>query len=148
MRRRLMNNNWPVAPETRDPLAPFWRTVVSFESGISEHEIAALVERFYTKVRVDPEIGSVFNNKVQNWDAHLALLKDFWSTVLLSNGRYRGNPLLAHIPLQIEESQFTRWLQLFSETAYEVMSHAQAAIVTQKANLIAMNLKRVLASSR
>jgi hemoglobin len=143
-----MNNNWPAAPETRDPLAPFWRTVVSFESGISEHEIAALVERFYAKVRVDPEIGSVFNNKVQNWDAHLALLKDFWSTVLLSNGRYRGNPLLAHIPLQIEESQFTRWLQLFSETAYEVMSHAQAAIVTQKANLIAMNLKRVLASSR
>jgi hemoglobin len=121
---------------------------MSFESGISEREIDALVERFYAKVRVDNEIGSVFNDNVQNWDAHLALLKDFWSTVLLSNGRYRGNPLLAHIPLDIEESQFTRWLQLFSETAYEVMSHPHAGIVTQKANLIAINLKRVLASSR
>ena len=59
-----------------------------------------------------------------------------------------GTRSLHNIPLQIDESQFTRWLQLFSETAYEVMSHAQAAIVTQKANLIAMNLKRVLASGR
>ena len=75
-------------PTTRQRLDTFF-------DRLSEREIAALVERFYAKVRVDPQIGSVFNNKVQNWDAHLALLKDFWSTVLLSNGRYRGNPLLA-----------------------------------------------------
>lgn len=43
---------------------------------------------FYAKVRVDPEIGPVFNDAVQNWDAHLALLKDFWSTVMLTTGRF------------------------------------------------------------
>ena len=53
---------------------------------ITETEIASIVERFYAKVRVDPEIGPVFNDAVQNWDAHLALLKDFWSTVLLTTG--------------------------------------------------------------
>jgi hemoglobin len=119
---------------------------VSSELVITEQEIAMLVDRFYAKVRLDPEIGPVFLNKVQNWDAHLALLKEFWSTVLLSNGLYRGNPLLAHLPLKIEEPHFTRWLQLFSETAYEVLPPAYAARVTQKANLIAMNLKRFLAS--
>jgi truncated hemoglobin YjbI len=48
--------------------------------------------------------------------------------------------------LPIEERYFARWLKLFSETAGEVMSASQAAIVTRKADLIAMNMKRVLAS--
>ena len=90
---------------------------MSAETLITEMEIASLVERFYAKVRADPEIGPVFNDAVQNWDAHLALLKDFWSTVLLTTGRYKGNPLLAHFPLPIEEKYFARWLTLFSETA-------------------------------
>ncbi len=118
------------------------------EPPITETQIASLVERFYARVRVDPEIGPVFNHAVGNWDAHLDLLKDFWSTVLLTTGRYKGNPLLAHFPLPIEERDFARWLKLFSETANEVMSAAQAAIVTRKADLIAMNMKRVLASRR
>jgi hemoglobin len=115
---------------------------------ITEREIASLVERFYAKVRVDSEIGAVFNDAVQNWDAHLALLKDFWSTVLLTTGRYKGNPLLAHFPLPIEERYFARWLTLFSETANEVMPASQAALIVRKADLIAMNMKRVLASRR
>ena len=113
---------------------------------ITEAEIASLVERFYAKVRVDPEIGPIFNDAVQYWDAHLVLLKDFWSTVLLTTGRYKGNPLLAHFRLPIEESYFARWLSLFSETANEVMTASQARIIMQKADLIAMNMKRVLAS--
>jgi hemoglobin len=94
---------------------------------------------------VDPEIGHIFNDAVQNWDAHLALLKDFWSTVLLTTGRYKGNPLLAHFRLPIEERYFAHWLSLFSETANEVMTASQARIIMQK-DLIAMNMKRVLAS--
>ncbi len=113
---------------------------------ITEQEIALLVDRFYAKVRADPEIGSVFNDAVQNWDAHLALLKDFWSSVLLTTGRYKGNPLLAHFQLPIEERYFARWLTLFSKTANEVMTAPHAEVVAQKANLIAMNMKRVLAS--
>jgi hemoglobin len=113
---------------------------------ITEQEIALLVDRFYAKVRVDPEIGPVFNDAVQNWDAHLALLKDFWSTVLLTTGRYKGNPLLAHFRLPIEERYFARWLTLFRETANEVMTAPHAEVVIQKANFIALNLKRVLAS--
>ena len=116
------------------------------ENRITEAEIASLVDRFYAKVREDDEIGPLFNQEVQNWDAHLALLKDFWSTVLLATGKYKGNPLLAHFPLPIEERYFARWLALFSETANEVMPAAEAAIVLQKAELIARNMKRVLAS--
>lgn len=99
---------------------------------ITETEIATLVDRFYEKVRVDAEIGPVFNDAVQNWDAHLALLKDFWSTVLLTTCRYKGNPLLAHFRLPIEERHFARWLMLFTETANEVMSASHADLAVRK----------------
>ena len=116
------------------------------EARLTEAEIANLVDRFYAKVRMDPTIGPIFNEAVQNWDAHLALLKDFWSTVLLATGRYKGNPLLAHFSLPIEEKSIARWLTLFSETATEVMPASQARVVMGKAELIGMNIKRVLAS--
>jgi hemoglobin len=122
------------------------RSPMQKENGITEAEIASLVDRFYEKVREDDEIGPLFNEEVQNWEAHLALLKDFWSTVLLATGRYKGNPLVAHFRLPIKEEYFGRWLALFTETAGEVMSPLHAAIVSEKAHLIAINIKRVLAS--
>ena len=120
---------------------------MSLEIRITESEISELVDRFYAKVRIDPEIGPVFNDAVENWDAHLALLKDFWSTVLLTTGRYKGNPLLAHFRLPIEERHFVRWLALFTETAVEVLSETHAALIAQKAQNIAANMKRVLATA-
>lgn len=114
----------------------------------TETEVAELVDRFYAKVRLDSEIGPVFNDAVQSWDAHLSLLKDFWSTVLLRTSRYKGNPLLTHFNLELESHHFSRWLALFSETAMEVMPEAKARIVTRKAELIAENLKRVRDGNR
>lgn len=117
-------------------------------ASITEAEISNLVDRFYTKVRMDPEIGPVFNEAIENWDAHLELLKDFWSSVLLTSGRYKGNPLLAHFRLPIEEHYFTRWLALFTETAHEVLSPGHAEIVAGRAHMIAANMKRVLAYAK
>jgi hemoglobin len=115
------------------------------ESRFTEDEISRLVDHFYAKVREDASLGPVFNEAVKNWDAHLALLKDFWTTVLMTSGRYKGNPMLAHFRLPIEERHFGRWLQLFSETACEEMSAGHAEVVMRKAELIAMNMRRVLA---
>ena len=111
---------------------------------ISQAEIDSLVEHFYRKVREDSELGPVFNNAVEDWGALLALLKDFWSTVLLGTGRYRGNPLQAHLPLPIEERYFGHWLKLFAETAHEVMPEERAKVVVARAEQIAGNLKRML----
>jgi hemoglobin len=111
------------------------------ERDITEEEIALLVERFYAKVRKDPEIGPVFNDAVQDWDEHIALLKNFWSSVLLASGRYKGSPMMAHLPLPIERQFFDRWLQLFAETAHEVMPASLAFMVIGKAERIADTLK-------
>lgn len=67
-------------------------------TGITEEMIGELVTRFYGRVREDALLGPVFAI-VQNWDEHLAKLKDFWSSVVLMSGRYHGSPMRAHVPL-------------------------------------------------
>ena len=117
-------------------------------SKITESEISTLVDTFYTKVRQDPEIGPLFNEKIEDWPAHLALLKNFWSTVLLTTGRYKGQPLMTHLEHPLEPSHFYRWLGLFAETANEVLPPAHAATVIEKSHRIAQNFKQGIAFHR
>lgn len=111
---------------------------------IDEQSVSELVDRFYARVRQDDVIGPIFNESVENWDAHLALLKDFWGTVLLAQGRYKGNPMLAHFNLPIREHFFDRWLGLFNETARDIFVPEAADKVVGRATQIAANMRRVL----
>lgn len=112
---------------------------------VTEEEISILVDRFYAKVQEDPEIGPIFNEKIQDWPAHLALLKNFWSTVMLTTGRYKGDPMMTHLQLPLEPNHFQRWLSLFAETAQEVMSPAHADAIIAKSERIAGNFQAGLA---
>jgi len=115
---------------------------------ISPKEINTLVDRFYEKVRLDPEIGPIFNAAVDDWPTHLAVLKNFWSTVLLGAGLYRGNPLATHLNLPLEPQHFRRWLALFAETANDVMPPDDARIIIAKSQQIARNFQAVIAYQR
>ena len=106
---------------------------------ISEQEISELVDRFYAKVRQDEEIGPIFNAVVDDWPYHLALLKNFWSTVLNTTGRYKGDPMMKHLQLSLDPPHFRRWLELFEETARETMQPDHAELVVAKAERIAQN---------
>jgi hemoglobin len=117
-------------------------------SEISEAQISALVDAFYTKVRQDPEIGPIFNAVVDDWPHHLALLKDFWSTVLLATGRYKGNPMMRHFQLGLDPQHFDRWLALFAETAREVFPPDSAAFVIEKSHRIAQGLQQITAGNQ
>ena len=111
---------------------------------ITEPAIAALVDRFYGKARQDPLIGPVFNNAVHDWDEHLHKLRDFWSSVMLTTGRYKGNPMAAHMKHPIEPGFFERWLALWRDTAGELFKPAPAAEFRAKAERIAESLKLAL----
>jgi hemoglobin len=112
--------------------------------------IKRLVDAFYAKVRADPEIGPIFNRVIgEHWDAHLAKLCDFWSSVLLMTGRFKGAPMIVHTRLpDIEPAHFDRWLGLFRETAAEVWPPAAAALVVEKAEIIGESLRLGIAVSR
>jgi hemoglobin len=108
---------------------------------ITEPAIVALVDRFYAKARQDPLIGPVFNEAIDDWDEHLHKLGDFWSSVMLTTGRYKGNPMAAHMKLPIQPHFFERWLALWQETAGEVFAPEPAASFRNKAGRIAESLK-------
>jgi len=109
--------------------------------GITEPAISGLVDRFYAKVRSDPVIGPVFNQAVDDWDEHLGKLCAFWSSVMLTSGRYKGNPMAAHMRLPIEPDYFDRWLALWGETVGELFPLDTAASLRAKAARIGESLK-------
>ena len=111
-------------------------------AAITEPAIADLVDRFYAKVRADAVLGPIFNKAVTDWPEHLAKLSDFWSSVMLTSGRYKGNPMAAHMALAgIEPAMFQRWLGMFQETAEELFEPAEAAAFRAKAQRIAESLQ-------
>lgn len=110
---------------------------------MSEQQLADLVDRFYAKVREDEVLGPVFNTAVADWPEHLDKLSAFWSSVMLTTGRYKGNPMVAHMKHRsaIEPAMFERWLELWRETAREVLDERGAAGVIAKAERIAESLQ-------
>jgi hemoglobin len=110
---------------------------------VTDDTIRRLVDEFYTKVRADPELGPVFARAIPgDWGPHLATMRDFWSSVMLTSGRYKGNPVLAHRRVEgIEFAMFERWLALFGETCGELFEESIAAVFRAKAARIAESLK-------
>lgn len=82
---------------------------------ITEKALAELVQLFYARVRQDPEFGPIFNDAIKDWPHHLSKLTDFWHSVMLTSGRYKGNPMLKHAihRARITSEHFTRWLALW-----------------------------------
>jgi hemoglobin len=90
-------------------------------------DIRHLVDTFYGKVREDPRIGPVFNERIGNrWPEHLEKMYRFWQTVLLGEHTYFGSPFPPHAQLPIDETHFERWLELFSATLRELFAGPKA----------------------
>jgi len=117
-------------------------------TGIDERLIAQLVRSFYESARRDPLIGPIFDRHVADWDAHLARMCDFWSSVALMSGRYHGQPIAAHLPLPIEAAHFGRWLELFSATARQACPPSAAAHFVARAERIAESLQLGIRAQR
>ncbi len=77
-------------------------------------DIEVLVNSFYEKVKHDKLLAPVFRNV--NWPQHLPVMYNFWSSALLGDQSYQGNPFRKHLPLKIDSSHFSRWLELFVQT--------------------------------
>ena len=115
-------------------------------SQIDEAGLERLVHAFYARVREDAELGPIFNAAIADWPEHLGKLTAFWSSVMLTSGRYKGQPVPAHLKHRdrITPALFARWLALWGETARELMSPGAAAALEAKAARIAESLQFAL----
>lgn len=111
---------------------------------LTEDVLAAFLDAFYAKVRRDAVLGPVFAAKIAEteWPRHMATIRDFWSSVLLKTGRYKGNPFGKHLGITgIDAAHFERWLDLFGETAAEAFEPEVADALAERAHRIADSLK-------
>lgn len=110
--------------------------------GISEESLKGLVDAFYSKVRDDELIGPIFNSAIDDWPEHLEKLQAFWSSVILTSGRYKGRPLPAHLKHAeaIDASAFARWLAIWKDTTDGLLDPESAAALQEKAGRIAESL--------
>jgi len=110
---------------------------------MTEAQLTELVHSFYGKVRDEAVLGPVFDQAISDWPHHLGKMVDFWSSVMLTSGRYKGNPLMMHLKhiARIRPDMFERWLELWRETARETLDEAGASAVIAKAERIAESLQ-------
>ncbi len=114
---------------------------------VTEASIATLIDRFYDAVRRDATLAPVFEAAIaaDEWPAHLATMCRFWSSVMLTSGRYSGNPVAVHRAVQgLERPMFARWLALFEATAAELFVPEHAAAFSDRARRIATSLQLAL----
>lgn len=112
---------------------------------LEESQILPVLERFYERVRGDPMLGPVFA-VVADWPEHLQRLTEFWSSLMLTTGKYKGNPVAIHLihSDKIEPAMFERWLAIWRETTDEMLSLAVAQEMQIKAGRIASRLNLAL----
>ncbi|WP_298215076.1 group III truncated hemoglobin [Acidocella sp.] len=113
---------------------------------LDEAALARLVDQFYAQVRDDELLGPVFNRAIHDWPEHLERLTAFWSSVMLTSGRYKGQPLPAHLRHQdeITPEMFERWLALWEASAASCLPPDAATAVIAKAHHIAASLRMAL----
>ncbi len=114
--------------------------------GISEEQLALLVDQFYARIRTDDELGPIFNGAIDDWPMHLGKLAAFWSSVMLTSGRYKGQPVPAHRKHldRITPELFSRWLTIWKATTDDLMAPEAAAALQAKAERIAESLQLAL----
>jgi len=113
---------------------------------VDEAGLARLVDAFYARVRADAELGPIFNDAIRDWPEHLERLTGFWSSIMLTSGRYKGQPVPAHMKHKdrITPALFERWLGLWAQTTDELLAPEAAAALQAKAARIAESLQLAL----
>lgn len=110
---------------------------------LEEAALRQLVDAFYARVRADDQLGPIFNPAIGDWGEHLEKLTAFWSSVMLSSGRYKGQPVPAHMKHRaaMVPANFYRWLHLWREVTEDLMQPDVAAQLQAKAGRIAESLQ-------
>ncbi|MAN45364.1 MAG: group III truncated hemoglobin [Alphaproteobacteria bacterium] len=112
--------------------------------GINEAFVSNLVDSFYARVQAHPLLGPIFEKEIKDeWEPHLAKMKDFWSSVAMNTGRYSGKPFPAHMKLTgVTPAHFNIWLALFRLTLEDISENPETVdYFMERADRIAQNFQ-------
>lgn len=113
------------------------------ESDIKNNEdVRLLVDSFYEKVLKDEVIAYLFTEVAHlNVAEHMPVMYSFWSSILLGENSYKGNPMDKHFALNekevLKKEHFDRWIKLWVETVDELFTGDVAEEAKNRAKQIA-----------
>ena len=115
----------------------------------SRADVEELLRRFYGRVFVDDVLAEPFIElRAKGLESHLAVMCDFWETVLFRAGLYHGSALVVHRRLHdrhpLFANHFVRWLQLWNAAIDEKYQGPVAERATIQAARIAKAMHRRL----
>ena len=94
---------------------------------ITGAEIDRMMTAFYSRIRTHDVLGPIFGKYITDWDAHEAKIAAFWRNAILFERGYNGRPQQVHMQRpEVMGEHFPIWLDLFEETAHEVLTPLQA----------------------
>lgn len=121
---------------------------------LDRNDVYLLVNKFYDKVKLDPEIGPFFHKSIENWDAHIEKITNFWESSLFMVSTYSGNPGRTHVKVDaendkvIDEKSFGVWLNLWVQTINEYFEGELAELAKHHARKMATHLHLKIFSAR
>ena len=108
----------------------------------NREDVILLVNSFYEEVRTNPVLGYIFEDVAHiHWAEHLPKMYSFWSSILLHEQSYSGNPMIRHIELSRQTpmtgTEFSEWLRLFDATVDRLFEGKNAEEAKSRASNIA-----------
>lgn len=104
----------------------------------NREDVAVLVNTFYKRVLKDKLIQHFFTEVVKlQWEKHIPVIIDFWSSILFDEQSFRGNPMIKHIELsrqhRLEKKHFDRWLLHWNKTVDQLFQGENADLAKARA---------------
>lgn len=94
---------------------------------VTGEDIDRMMSVFYNRIRAHDVLGPIFDKYISDWDAHEAKIASFWRNAILFERGYDGRPQQVHMQRpEVMGMHFPIWLDLFEETAHEVLEPQQA----------------------
>jgi hemoglobin len=106
-----------------------------------ERAIERMVRLFYERGRADPVLGPIFNAAIQDWEGHIAIVRDFWLGVVHGADRYKGNAFAPHMKLKFEPEAFDHWIATFESAANDALAPEDASKAIRVARHMAESFK-------
>uniref|UniRef100_A0A7V4XUL1 Group III truncated hemoglobin n=1 Tax=Acidobacterium capsulatum TaxID=33075 RepID=A0A7V4XUL1_9BACT len=117
---------------------------------LSETSLRQLVDAFYARIREDDLLAPIFHSAIgDRWPEHLEKLTNFWCSVMLSAGTYKGNPMDAHLRLpRLGHAHLDRWLALWRVTTSELLPAPAALELQNKAAMMGERILETIAAQQ
>lgn len=111
----------------------------------SRDDVFLLVSTFYNKIKKDDFIGPIFLEIIpdEEWASHIDKLTSFWESTLFFKRGYKGNPMKAHIDVDVHfgnsitQKHFGKWLELWFSTVDSLFVGTKATEAKERARNIA-----------